>query len=93
MTLAPASRDNDLSVANLVSTDGTISTPFLLEEPIDAGELIVNLRAEADPARLRADALGAVQAAAATAGLACVIEHVEDFRPGRPVPTHRMVGV
>jgi Ni2+-binding GTPase involved in maturation of urease and hydrogenase len=93
MTLAPEGRDTDLAVANLVSTEATVVTPFLLQESIESGELVVNLRAEADPALLRAEALAAVQGAAGAARLACLVEHVEDFRPGRPVPTHRVVGV
>jgi hypothetical protein len=56
---------------------------------VDIGRLLVNLRAEADPDELEAALRGAVAA--------CGVEpaelvHLEHFRPGRPVPTHRMAG-
>ena len=65
--------------------------PFRLQDVIDAGELIINLRAEGDPEVLRREAIGALTAQAANAGLALTVEHIEHFRPGRPVPTHRVV--
>jgi hypothetical protein len=53
--------------------------------------LRVNLRAEAAPEVL-ADALRAAlpAAAAPVEGLQMALEHLEFFRPGKPVPTHRI---
>ena len=39
---------------NLTRTDAEPEQSHRLHEPLDAGELIVNLRAEADPAILQA---------------------------------------
>jgi G3E family GTPase len=91
MTLTPAEEDRDLCVVNAVSTDAPTVNAFRLHDVIDAGELIVNLRAEGDPDVLRREALGALTAHAADAGLTLSVEHIEHFRPGRPVPTHRVV--
>jgi hypothetical protein len=61
-----------------------------LQEPLAAGVLIVNLRAEADPDELRALATESLAEAALAIGIQARIEHLEAFRPGRPVPTHRL---
>ena len=60
-----------------------------LQDEIESGELLINLRAEADPAILRATTERVLAATAAAMGLECDVEHAEAFRPGRPVPTHR----
>ncbi len=68
--------------------------PDLRESIVDQvmdGELVVNLRAEADPEVLRAaleDALA--QARSAGRGLDITLTHIEQFRPAPPVPTHRV---
>lgn len=89
MTLAP-DEGADLAVVNLVRTDGRAEFSHTLQEPLEVGELIVNLRAEADPERLRALALESVKESATRAGIDADVVHMEAFRPGRPVPTHRM---
>jgi hypothetical protein len=58
-----------------------------LAEPVDIGRLLVNLRAEADPADLERAVRSALDACGP---LAVEILHLEHFRPGRPVPTHRL---
>jgi Ni2+-binding GTPase involved in maturation of urease and hydrogenase len=86
MTLAPGGADRDLAVLNLVRTDGMAELPHRLDAPIDTGELIVNLRAEADPDLLR----GVVLEAMALEGPRLAVRHLEGFRPGRPRPTFRL---
>jgi G3E family GTPase len=90
MTLTPE-HDRDLCVVNAVSTEAPPVIPFRLQDVIDEGELIINLRAEGDPEILRREAIGALMAQADSSGLAVMVEHIEHFRPGRPVPTHRVV--
>jgi G3E family GTPase len=90
MTLAPDTGD-DLAVINLVRTDGRPESPFLLADDLTDGELILNLRAESDPDRLKMvidDVLGHVTRAL---NVTATVAHMEHFKPGRPVPTHRMV--
>jgi G3E family GTPase len=89
MTLSPDS-GNDLAVLNLVRTDGRHESPHLLDDELSDGELILNLRAEGDPDRLKAMAIGGLGEAARDMGVVTTIEHSEHFRPGRPQPTHRM---
>jgi len=93
MTLAPTENGNDLAVANLVRGDATPELSHRLHEPLDAGQLILNLRAEADPEVLKAAVTGALTAVASAAGVTARIEHLEHFRPGKPTPTHRLAGI
>jgi Ni2+-binding GTPase involved in maturation of urease and hydrogenase len=87
-TLAVEGDPLELAVANLVRTADEPVLARRLPEPLDAGRLLVNLRAEADPDALERIVREAV--AACAAGRPCDIPHLEHFRPGRPVPTHRV---
>ena len=49
--------------------------------------MIINLRAEADPVMLEEATRGAM---ATLSGIEASIEHLEQFKPARPMPTHRM---
>jgi G3E family GTPase len=89
MTLSPG-EGNDLAVLNLVRTDGRAESLHQLAEDLTDGELIVNLRAEGDPEQLQAIARGSLIDVAREADVTVAVEHSEHFRPGRPVPTHRM---
>ena len=86
MTLTPDA-GTDLAVVNLVRNGGKVEASHTLNEPLRAGECVVNLRAEGDPETLR----GVLADALASLGIPAVVTHVEAFRPGKPVPTHRMV--
>jgi Ni2+-binding GTPase involved in maturation of urease and hydrogenase len=91
MTLTP-DEGRDIAVCNLVRRDGRAEQSHTLSEPLDSGRLIVNLRAEGDPDDLRSAALESLDACASRhAGLRREVEHVEHFRPARPVPTYRIV--
>ncbi len=89
-TLSPF-EGNDLAVMNLTRTDGKAEASHDLQDEIESGELLINLRAEADPDILRAITEKVLDATATAMGLESDIEHAEAFRPGRPVPTHRDV--
>jgi Ni2+-binding GTPase involved in maturation of urease and hydrogenase len=86
MTLDP-DEGNDLAVANVVASGRKPDLAHALAEPLEAGELIVNLRAEADPETLRVLVLDALEHLAPRHE----VEHLECFRPARPVPTHRLL--
>jgi G3E family GTPase len=92
MTLAPDT-GNDLGVLNLVRTGGLAEVPHRLAEDLTDGELIVNLRAEADPELLQAAVVASIERTASASGVAATIAHSEHFRPGRPSPTHRMAKI
>jgi G3E family GTPase len=92
MTLSPAaSLTGEIAAVNLVRSDFVPELSYHLEEPVTAGQLIINLRAEAAP-----DVLGKAvrEGLAATARkfptLEAALDHLEHFRPGKPTPTHRL---
>jgi|ERR1043166_52149 G3E family GTPase len=92
MTLSPeGSLSGEIAGINLVRNDFVPELSFELEVPVKAGQLIVNLRAEAAP-----DVLGTAvrEGLEATTKkfptLAARVDHLEHFRPGKPMPTHRI---
>jgi G3E family GTPase len=90
MTLSP-DEGNDLGVLNLVRGDGNPESLHRLQDDTDAGELLVNLRAEAEPELLRVAVHGALQAV--SPAIDVKIDHIECFRPAKPEPTYRMAMV
>ncbi len=88
MTLDAQDAAGTLSVVSLVRNDGEPDLRESLLDRVDGGSLILNLRAEADPEFLKDAALAALD----TIGVSSTLEHVECFRPARPVPVHRMAG-
>jgi Ni2+-binding GTPase involved in maturation of urease and hydrogenase/DNA-binding transcriptional ArsR family regulator len=89
MTLSPANAfAGEVAVINLVRNDFSPEMGQELDEPIEGGQIILNLRAEGDPEQLEAivrESIAAVQ----SADCRLALDHLERFRPGRPVPTHR----
>ncbi|MBI4660375.1 MAG: cobalamin biosynthesis protein P47K [Verrucomicrobia bacterium] len=91
MTLSPEGGLGDIAVINLVRNDFVPELSQSLEEPVESAQLVLNLRAEADPAMLRDTVernLGRLTTK--VAGLNASLEHLEHFRPGKPQPTYRM---
>jgi G3E family GTPase len=80
--------DGSLAVVSLVRTDAEPDLRESILDRLDGGTLVVNLRAEADPERLKR-AVEEVLASLAP-DVAARVEHLEHFRPKRPQPTHRM---
>lgn len=89
MTLSPDT-GSDLAVLNVVRSDARSESVHRLAEALEEGELIVNLRAEAEPDRVKTVVLAGLEEIAREMRVVPTIEHVEHFRPGRPEPTHRM---
>lgn len=80
----------ELASVNLVRSDYIPELGMELDEPSEGGQLIVNLRAEADPATLmEAVKAGLVETCTQFPTLVAKLEHEEHFRPGKPTPTHR----
>jgi G3E family GTPase len=90
MTLTPAGGDGDLAVLNQVRNEDAAELSHVLDGELSRGELIVNLRAEGDPARLAAVVDAATLDAADAQSLVVSPVHAEHFRPGQPSPTHRL---
>ncbi len=92
MTLSPDEGLSDLAVINLVRNDHVPELSQTLTAPIASGQLIINLRAEARPERLREELAAALAAVFPALGpVRATLEHLEAFRPGQPTPTHRDV--
>lgn len=89
MTLTPDG-GHGIAAVNVVTADAEPELAFALDSGLDSGELTLNLRAEADPEQLEQVVREAVAAAAARNRTVAAIEHLERFRPARPVPTHRI---
>lgn len=92
MTLSPeGSLSGEIAGINLVRNDFIPELSFQLDTPVKGGQLIINLRAEAAP-----DVLGAAVREGLTAAtkkfpaVTATVDHLEHFRPGKPVPTHRI---
>ena len=90
-TLSVEGDDYELAAANLVRTDDTPVLSHRLAEPVDIGRLLLNLRAEADPDLLKQAIHRSLETLADRCEVA--VNHLEHFRPGRPVPTHRLAGI
>jgi hypothetical protein len=91
MTLNPEGGLGELGVVNVVRNDYMPELSMELEEPVERGQLIINLRAEAAPASLdRAVRQSLTAAARAFRSLTVELEDLEHFRPGKPTPTHRV---
>ena len=91
MTFSPDGGLGDIAVVNLVRSDFVPELGIRLEQPAGNGQVIVNLRAEADPDLLSSAVREMLPEVVSThAGLSATLDHLEHFRPGKPVPTHRV---
>lgn len=88
MTLSPigVSVGSDIAAANIVDNETIPELHQHLSDEIQDGELIINLRAEADPEILRNAVHSALESFTTL-----TLEHEEYFRPGRPEPEYRML--
>lgn len=89
MTLAPDDGSGELAVVNLTRSDSRPEPAQTLLDELETGELIVNVRAEADSSVL-ADALQATLADLGEASPFLTLDHLEHFAPGKPEPEVRL---
>ena len=85
MTLQPT-EGPDLGSVSLTRNEESPQATHRLSDTLAEGDLMVNLRAEADPEQLKALVLEVLNTLPQTFEL----RHVAAFRPGRPTPTHRL---
>lgn len=93
VTLSPHDESGELAVINLVRNDFVPELSQTLSDPLETGQLILNLRAEAPPEQLQAVVEQALCGSKGAEGLRLSIEHLEQFRPGRPQPTYRIATI
>ncbi|MFT5155258.1 MAG: G3E family GTPase, partial [Planctomycetota bacterium] len=92
MTLDSKDAGGQLAALSLTRNDEEIDLREALIDGVHEGQLILNLRAEADPGLLRELCGAALDSLrGGEAKLELTIEHSEHFRPSPPVPTHRQV--
>lgn len=92
MTLTPDS-GSDIAAGNLVRNQTEFQLSHELAEPLDEGDLILNLRAEGEPELLRQLAEATLNAVSTGLDVAATVTQGEAFRPGRPEPTHRLASI
>ncbi len=92
MTFSPNNNPtNNIATVNLVRNDFVPELSYHLKEPVMGGQLIINLRAEAAPDVLgTAVRDGLTMVAEKFPTLKSTLNHLEHFRPGKPMPTHRV---
>ena len=94
MTLAPEFVLGEIGVINSVRNDSVPELALELSEPVESGQLIINLRAEAAPELLHKAVTEALRLLGETIPHLFVrLEHLEHFRPGKPQPTHRLTSI
>jgi G3E family GTPase len=94
MTLNPTGGLGDIAVINLVRSDFVPELGLRLDAPVTGGQLIINLRAEAAPERLRDAVRESVETLVTQCpGVRAQLDHLEFFRPGKPQPTHRIASM
>tara|TARA_R110002073_G_scaffold133122_14_gene280272 strand:- start:40761 stop:41864 length:1104 start_codon:yes stop_codon:yes gene_type:complete len=85
--------DGAHAVANLVSSDTSSELSLPSEHKTKSAELVVNARVAIDPAQLQTLVESAVEQACEHHGAKTEVRQTQAFRPGRPVPTHRITEV
>ena len=94
MTLSPDDGSGEIATVNVVQNDRQPELAQSLSDDIETAQLVINLRAEGAPETLRdAVASALAQFIGENPGLVFLPEHSECFRPGRPVPTHRLAAM
>ena len=86
-----AMADDQQAVANLVSSDSSAQLSLASYAAAKEISLIVNARVAVDPSVLQEYVIEAVSQCCAKRGAVTEFNETQSFRPGRPVPTHRIV--
>ncbi len=94
MTLTPLGDPMEIAAINLVRSDGQAELSHRLADPLEDGEILLNIRAEAAPEILNQAVAETVESVVGNKHhLSPRITHSEHFRPGMPQPTHRLTEI
>ncbi|MBI1346745.1 cobalamin biosynthesis protein P47K [bacterium] len=77
-------------VANLISTAVAPELSLPSHSQVKECELVVNARVACDPLVLAQQVQNAIQRVCADHGITATEQQTQQFRPGRPMPTHRL---
>ena len=83
--------DGSYAVANAVSNSTSPELSLPSNTMTTHANVVVNARVAIDPAELESLVRQEVASTAAAVGASCQIITLQSFRPGRPVPTHRII--
>ncbi len=83
--------DGTYAVANLVSSFTAPELSLPSRAQVRSAHVVVNARVATDPDQLATLVRSELAAACAAIGAQHVIQTLQSFRPGRPVPTHRIL--
>ena len=89
MTLSPEDGSGEIASINQVGSEVVPELGMSLLDDVTTGQLIVNIRAEAHPDEIKTILESTLSESFSDS---LKLEHVEHFKPGRPVPTHRYAG-
>ena len=89
MTLSPADHSGELAVVSLVGNAWRPEFSQSLSDPLDRGQIIVNLRAEGDPEQLHQTLVDSIEQTQSEK-VRLDLDHIERFRPAEPKPIYRM---
>jgi Ni2+-binding GTPase involved in maturation of urease and hydrogenase len=90
ITMDPDESIGELAVINVVGNDVVPELSHELEDLVQNGQIIINIRAEASPETLEQSLRKVLVALKESSpGIQLAIDHLEHFRPGKPEPTHR----
>jgi len=90
MTLNPMGEPFEIAAVNLVRDDSAPELSHHLVDPLEDGELLLNMRCEADPDLLDTLTREALTLVATQHSLQLRETHREHFRPAPPQPEHRV---
>ncbi len=82
--------DGYYAVANLVSSDTEPTNSLESSAQVQQAQLVINARIAIDPETLTAQVKNGVEIVAQECGAKATINTLQSFRPGKPVPTHRI---
>ena len=89
-TAEQRSPDTVTAIANLVDSEGDVELSVSSSATVDRANLIVNARVATSPELLEEVVERSVERTAGRHGVQFEVKEMQRFRPGRPVPTHRM---
>jgi Ni2+-binding GTPase involved in maturation of urease and hydrogenase len=82
--------DGFYGVANVISSEDVPSLSLASRSHASRADLVVNARVSIAPETLQELVEAAIAREARQAGARAMIQSLQSFRPGRPVPTHRL---
>ena len=81
---------NDSAIANHVAADSDVELSLASEIRTREADLIVNARVAAEPDQLKTLVLESLEELDQHLGIKLVLNGIQSFKPGRPVPVHRL---